>query len=198
MNKSLDAETQLVLARQSLHSVIVEQGAITDELKAVTRELEALLLEVASRDDLLPVIDEASFQIPDSLPDKPPIKPELTVTQLKREADRVLQKGREAVHESASLRLRAAQLRIALRNKTPGDGHAALNAGQALTDGHRISKREHQVLNLMVDGKSSKEIAAALGISFKTAVTHRASIMGKLEVHEIASVVREAIRRGLV
>jgi hypothetical protein len=36
------------------------------------------------------------------------------------------------------------------------------------------------------------------GISFKTAVTHRASIMSKLDVHEIASVVREAIRRGLV
>jgi len=50
----------------------------------------------------------------------------------------------------------------------------------------------------MVEGKSSKEIAASLGISFKTAVTHRASIMGKLDVHEVASVVREAIRRGLV
>jgi DNA-binding NarL/FixJ family response regulator len=54
------------------------------------------------------------------------------------------------------------------------------------------------VLRLIVAGKSSKEIAADLGISFKTAVTHRASIMSKLDVHEIASVVRESIRRGLV
>jgi DNA-binding NarL/FixJ family response regulator len=54
------------------------------------------------------------------------------------------------------------------------------------------------VLTLIVAGKSSKEIAAELGISFRTAVTHRASIMGKLNVHEIASVVREAIHRGLV
>jgi len=61
-----------------------------------------------------------------------------------------------------------------------------------------LSRREHQVLSLIVAGKSSKEIAAELGISFKTAVTHRASIMSKLDVHEIASVVREAIRRGLV
>jgi len=61
-----------------------------------------------------------------------------------------------------------------------------------------LSKRERQVLVLMVDGKTSKEIAAELGISFKTAVTHRASIMSKLDVHETASVVREAIRRGLV
>jgi len=75
------------------------------------------------------------------------------------------------------------------------------------TDGHattaaepkgRLSKRELQVLGLMVEGKTSKEIAAHLGISFKTAVTHRASIMNKLDVHETASAVREAIRRGLV
>jgi DNA-binding NarL/FixJ family response regulator len=61
-----------------------------------------------------------------------------------------------------------------------------------------LSRREQQVLTLIVAGKSSQEIAATLGISFKTAVTHRASIMSKLDVHEIASVVREAIRRRLV
>jgi DNA-binding NarL/FixJ family response regulator len=63
---------------------------------------------------------------------------------------------------------------------------------------NRLSKRELQVLALMVDGRTSKEIAAELGITFKTAVTHRASIMSKLDVHETASAVREAIRRGLV
>jgi DNA-binding NarL/FixJ family response regulator len=61
-----------------------------------------------------------------------------------------------------------------------------------------LSKRELEVLRLMVKGKSSKEIGAELGISFKTAVTHRASVMSKLDVHETASAVREAIRRGLV
>lgn len=61
-----------------------------------------------------------------------------------------------------------------------------------------LTPRETEVLRLIVNGKSSKEIASALGISFKTAVTHRASIMSKLNVHEVASVVREAIERGLV
>jgi DNA-binding NarL/FixJ family response regulator len=64
--------------------------------------------------------------------------------------------------------------------------------------GNSLSKRETEVLALMVAGKTSKEIAAQLGISFKTAVTHRANIMSKMNVHETASVVREAIRRGLV
>jgi len=65
-------------------------------------------------------------------------------------------------------------------------------------DRNALSKREQSVLALIVKGKSSREIAVELGISFKTAVTHRASIMGKLDVHELASLVREAIRLGLV
>lgn len=71
-------------------------------------------------------------------------------------------------------------------------------ARPATNGANGLSKRELQVLALMVAGKSSKEMAAELGISFKTAMTHRANIMAKLNVHETASVVREAIRRGLV
>ena len=78
--------------------------------------------------------------------------------------------------------------------KILGNGHPAAAAG----NGDGLSKRERQVLTLMVDGNTSKRIAAQLGIAFKTAVSHRASIMSKLGVHETASVVREAIRRGLV
>lgn len=81
------------------------------------------------------------------------------------------------------------------------DGNPVASRGPQPTAGparHGLSKREVQVLVLMVEGKTSKEIAAQLGISFKTAVTHRASIMSKMDVHETASVVREAIRRGLV
>jgi DNA-binding NarL/FixJ family response regulator len=69
--------------------------------------------------------------------------------------------------------------------------------GEPVTRGS-LSKREMQVLRLIVEGKTSKEIGAELGVSFKTAVTHRASIMTKMGVSETASVVREAIRRGLV
>ena len=72
------------------------------------------------------------------------------------------------------------------------------NAPQATDSAIGLSKRELQVVALMVAGKSSKEMAADLGISFKTAMTHRANIMSKLNVHETASVVREAIRRGWV
>jgi DNA-binding NarL/FixJ family response regulator len=66
----------------------------------------------------------------------------------------------------------------------------------SLTD--PLTDREKQVLILIAEGLSTKEIAAVLGISFKTADCHRSRIMDKLDLHETASLVRYAIRRGLV
>jgi two-component system response regulator NreC len=61
-----------------------------------------------------------------------------------------------------------------------------------------LTSRERQVLQLIGEGKSSKEIAVLLGISLKTAESHRTRLMRKLDIHELASLVRYAIRRGLV
>ncbi|SPE42179.1 Transcriptional regulator, LuxR family [Candidatus Sulfopaludibacter sp. SbA3] len=61
-----------------------------------------------------------------------------------------------------------------------------------------LTERERQVLVLIADGKSTKEAAAQLGISYKTADSHRSRILEKLGVHETASMVRYAIRAGLI
>jgi two-component system, NarL family, response regulator NreC len=61
-----------------------------------------------------------------------------------------------------------------------------------------LSGRERQVLQLVGEGKSTKDIAVLLGISVKTAESHRARLMKKLDIHETASLVRYAIRRGLI
>lgn len=61
-----------------------------------------------------------------------------------------------------------------------------------------LTARELQVLALVADGKSTKEIAGLLTISYKTADSHRSRIMEKLGVHETASLVRYAIRQGIV
>jgi len=61
-----------------------------------------------------------------------------------------------------------------------------------------LSGRERQVLQLVGEGKSTKDVAAQLGISVKTAESHRARLMKKLDIHETASLVRYAIRRGLI
>lgn len=61
-----------------------------------------------------------------------------------------------------------------------------------------LSSRERQVLQLICEGRSTKQVAGQLGISVKTAESHRTRLMQKLNIHETASLVRYAIRRGLV
>jgi DNA-binding NarL/FixJ family response regulator len=61
-----------------------------------------------------------------------------------------------------------------------------------------LTSRERQILQLIAEGQSSKDIANLLGISTKTAEAHRARIMRKLDLHGTASLVRYAIRRGLL
>lgn len=61
-----------------------------------------------------------------------------------------------------------------------------------------LTRRERQVVQLIAEGKSTKEVATILGISFKTAESHRSRTMHKLDLHETAGLVRYAIRHGLV
>jgi DNA-binding NarL/FixJ family response regulator len=61
-----------------------------------------------------------------------------------------------------------------------------------------LAPREREVLQLVAEGKTSKEIAAQLGLSVKTAESYRTHIMEKLDIHETAGLVRYAIRRGLI
>lgn len=61
-----------------------------------------------------------------------------------------------------------------------------------------LSPRQVEVLRLVAGGLSSKEIARELALSVKTIETHRAQIMGRLEIHDIAGLVRYALRKGIV
>lgn len=71
-------------------------------------------------------------------------------------------------------------------------------AGAEISTGDRLTSRERQIVQLLAEGKTSKEIATALDISIKTADTHRANIMRKLDLHSLADVVRYAIRNKLI
>jgi two-component system response regulator NreC len=61
-----------------------------------------------------------------------------------------------------------------------------------------LTLRERQVLQLIAEGKSTKSVASLLGISVKTAESHRTRLMQKLDIHETASLVRYAVRQGIV
>jgi DNA-binding NarL/FixJ family response regulator len=79
-------------------------------------------------------------------------------------------------------------------------GFSSQNSGtqpQALSR-NRLTSREREIVQLLAEGKSSKEIAVALGISVKTAETHRANIMRKLELHSVSEVVRYAVKNQII
>lgn len=62
----------------------------------------------------------------------------------------------------------------------------------------RLTSREREIVQLLAEGKSSKEVATSLNISVKTAETHRANIMRKLQLHTVAELVLYAVRNQIV
>ena len=64
--------------------------------------------------------------------------------------------------------------------------------------GLRLTARQRQILQLLAEGKSSKEVAAALNISVKTAEVHRCNIMRRLDCHSVVQLVRYAVRNHVI
>jgi DNA-binding NarL/FixJ family response regulator len=63
---------------------------------------------------------------------------------------------------------------------------------------NRLTPREREIVQLLAEGKSSKEVAVALGLSVKTAETHRSNIMRKLDLHSVSDLVLYAVRNNIV
>src|SRR5881275_488183 len=79
-----------------------------------------------------------------------------------------------------------------------GVSQAVVEACRAAAAGGRLTSRERQVVQLVAEGKSTKQVAALLAITPKTAEFHRTRVMKKLNVHDVAGLVRYAIREGLI
>src|SRR5580700_11512247 len=78
------------------------------------------------------------------------------------------------------------------------EGYKQHRVAPAGTDIPKLSPREREVLQLVSEGKASKEIASNLNISLATAETHRSNILRKLRLHSIAELVLYAVRNGIV
>lgn len=101
----------------------------------------------------------------------------------------------------------ASDLVHAMEQVSKGGFYLSPGVSQAVVEAYRsksekpldpLSGRERQVLQLIAEGRSTKDVASLLGISVKTAESHRSRLMQKLDIHETASLVRYAVRRGLV
>lgn len=78
------------------------------------------------------------------------------------------------------------------------DGYKQHRATPVAPDIPKLSPREREVLQLVSEGKSSKEIAVSLNMSLATAETHRSNILRKLDLHSIAELVLYAVRNGII
>lgn len=77
-------------------------------------------------------------------------------------------------------------------------GEVRLGAEGHETVAQKLTPRQREILQLIAEGNSTKDIARKLDLSVKTVETHRANLMERLDVHDVAGLVRYAIRTGLV
>jgi DNA-binding NarL/FixJ family response regulator len=77
-------------------------------------------------------------------------------------------------------------------------GKSVDRAGNFKKKNNRLSSREMEVLQLIAEGKPNKQVAAELGVSFKTVDKHRQHLMSKLDIHDVAGLTRYAIAEGII
>ena len=86
-----------------------------------------------------------------------------------------------------------------IARRLPGrDPKSLPGRGQLKKKINRLSPREMEVLQLIAEGKPNKQVAAELGVTFKTVDKHRQHLMSKLDIHDIAGLTRYAISAGII
>jgi DNA-binding NarL/FixJ family response regulator len=111
---------------------------------------------------------------------------------MKSDADKDLVSAVEALAEHRSFfTARAAEIVLDGFRKPRTSSEGKPSAG-------RLTSREREIVQLLAEGKSSKEVAVSLGISVKTAETHRANVMRKLALHSVSELVRYAIKNQII
>jgi len=87
----------------------------------------------------------------------------------------------------------------AISERLQGRDQVSLDrGGQFKKRGNRLSSREVEVLQLIAEGKPNKQVAAELGVSFKTVDKHRQHLMAKLNIHDVSGLTRYAISAGII
>lgn len=194
--------------RQGLHAVleaqdfdIVGEGSDGREAVRLARSLDP---DVAILDVSMPLLNgiDAAREIHRLAP-----RTQVVLLTMYKEDAYVLEALRAGIRGYVLKAQAASDLVAAIREVmrgsvylSPGISEAVVNAymSQSTPSPEPLSTRERQVLQLVAEGKTTKQIAAILSLSVKTADSHCTRIMKKLDIHETASLVRYAIRRGLI
>ncbi len=197
-----------ILVRQGLRSLLEREGhqvigEAADGLEAV-KQVAALKPDVVIMDISMPNLNgiDAAREILASAPATKAI----LLTQ--HDEDVYVTGALEAGVRGYVLKNQVAgDLLNAVQRVSSGQVYLSPGVSQAVVTAYRtrpqkssdpLTLRERQVLQLIAEGKSTKDVASILFISVTTAESHRSRLMQKLDIHETASLVRYAIRRGLV
>ncbi|RPH98975.1 MAG: DNA-binding response regulator [Zetaproteobacteria bacterium] len=189
-----------LLAREPDIQVVAEAG---DGREAIRMAQEARP-DVVALDLSMPLLNglDAARQI--AAWERPPKVILLTVHAEDRY---VLEALRVGVRGYVLKKQAAADLVRAIREVSGGGVYLSPGISSAVVEAIRspqsapeepLTAREREVLQLVAEGKTTKEIAVLLGVSVKTADAHRTRLMQKLDIHDIAGLTRYAIRRGVI
>jgi len=196
------------VVRQGLKSLLVREGfnVVGEAIdgREALRQVEATQPEVALLDLAMPGLNglDAAREIMHGSP-----ATKIIILTQHTEEPYVLDALRAGVHgyvlKSQSVTDVVQAIRDVTRGKlyvspTISDVVVSAFRGQTHLPSDLLTTRERQVLQLVAEGNSTKKIAELLGIAQKTAESHRSHLMVKLGIHEIAGLVRYAVRRGLV
>jgi len=196
------------LVRQALKSLLEREGfqivAEASDGREALHQLQTLNPDIAVMDISMPILNglDAARQVSfSSLKAKTILLTQHDEKQYVSEALEAGVKGYVLKSQVASDLVQA--IRQVSRGEvylSPGVSGAVMEAYRSKSDKHRdpLTTRERQVLQLIAEGKSTKDVASMLGISVKTAESHRTRLMQKLDIHETASLVLYAVRRGIV
>ncbi len=206
--------TKLILAddhelvRQGLKALLEREGFVvlgeaSDGREAV-RLSARMCPEIAILDVAMPSLNgvDAAREL-----SKLPRPPKAILLTRHDEDEYVIESLRAGVRGYVLKNQAATDLVQAIRQVARGDVYLSPGVSRTVVDAFLsktelstdpLTSRERQVLQLISEGKSTKEVAVVLGISTKTAESHRTRLMQKLDIHETAGLVRYAIRHGLV
>lgn len=189
-----------LLTKEADLQVVAEAGDGRDALRAA-RETRP---DVAAMDLSMPLLNglEAARQMATWEP-----APRVILLTVHAEDRYVLEAIRAGVRGYVLKKQAAADLVRAIREVSGGGVYLSPGISAAVVEAVRspqvsqaepLTAREREVLQLVAEGRTTKEIAVLLGVSVKTADAHRTRLMQKLDIHDIAGLTRYAIRHGII
>ena len=197
-----------VLVRQGLKSLLDREGfqvvAEASDGQEALAHVESLQPDIAVMDISMPTLNglNAAREISRSSPKTK------TILLTQHDESQYIREALEAGVKGYVLKSQvASDLLLAIRQVSRGQVYLSPGVSGAVMEAYNskseksenpLTLRERQVLQLIAEGKSTKDVASLLGISVKTAESHRTRLMRKLGIHETASLVRYAVRQGIV